>query len=297
MEFLLVLIFIAVTAIAAGFVVWPILRRGEDSKARRSVLAVAAAILVLGVGGGVYLMLGSPGLALRALTGPKPSDLPGLLDELVGRVRQNPKDLTAWTLLGRGYLTVGDPGDAAGALRHAAELAPPDKQPALLASYGEALVMANQGQVSKQAEAAFQTALKADPTLPSARYYMGLAYANRRETAKALKIWQALLDGAPPNAPYRSMLVDRIAALKAGAVASGAAQAPNVGAMVARLAARLKSAPNDPAGWQRLIRAYSVLGETDKAKAALTSARAALKANPSALSAIEAEAKSLGVAG
>lgn len=38
--------------------------------------------------------------------------------------------------------------------------------------------------------------------------------------------------------------------------------------MVDRLAARLEENPNDPAGWQRLIRAYEVLGETDKAEEA-----------------------------
>lgn len=43
--------------------------------------------------------------------------------------------------------------------------------------------------------------------------------------------------------------------------------------MVARLAERLEENPNDPAGWQRLIRAYEVLGETDKA----TEARQKLK--------------------
>jgi cytochrome c-type biogenesis protein CcmH len=35
--------------------------------------------------------------------------------------------------------------------------------------------------------------------------------------------------------------------------------------MVTRLAEKLKENPNDPAGWERLIRAYEVLGETDKA--------------------------------
>lgn len=35
--------------------------------------------------------------------------------------------------------------------------------------------------------------------------------------------------------------------------------------MVARLAERLEENPNDPEGWQRLIKAYEVLGETDKA--------------------------------
>lgn len=35
--------------------------------------------------------------------------------------------------------------------------------------------------------------------------------------------------------------------------------------MVARLAEKLEENPNDPTGWQRLIRAYEVLGETEKA--------------------------------
>ena len=49
--------------------------------------------------------------------------------------------------------------------------------------------------------------------------------------------------------------------------------APNPQAMVAQLASRLDTNPNDLDGWLRLIRAYSVLGEKDKAGAALTRAR------------------------
>ena len=39
------------------------------------------------------------------------------------------------------------------------------------------------------------------------------------------------------------------------------------------LAARLKDNPNDAAGWQRLIRAYTVLGERAQAQDALATAR------------------------
>lgn len=38
--------------------------------------------------------------------------------------------------------------------------------------------------------------------------------------------------------------------------------------MVANLAEKLEQNPDDPAGWERLIRAYDVLGETEKANAA-----------------------------
>ena len=44
--------------------------------------------------------------------------------------------------------------------------------------------------------------------------------------------------------------------------------------MVERLADRLKDEPNDLKGWQRLARAYQVLGEKEKAEDALARIRA-----------------------
>ena len=46
---------------------------------------------------------------------------------------------------------------------------------------------------------------------------------------------------------------------------SKAERAKFIRSMVARLAARLKEQPGDAAGWRRLARAYSVLGEPEKA--------------------------------
>ena len=46
--------------------------------------------------------------------------------------------------------------------------------------------------------------------------------------------------------------------------------------MVERLATRLKQNGDDVEGWLRLVRAYMVLGERDKAKNALTDARQAV---------------------
>src|ERR1041384_125195 len=46
--------------------------------------------------------------------------------------------------------------------------------------------------------------------------------------------------------------------------------------MVDRLAARLKQDGSDLDGWLRLVRAYTVLGERDRALSALTDARRAL---------------------
>jgi cytochrome c-type biogenesis protein CcmH len=48
--------------------------------------------------------------------------------------------------------------------------------------------------------------------------------------------------------------------------------------MVEQLDQRLRDNPDDPAGWQRLIRSYVVLGRTDEARAALERGLGALGA-------------------
>ena len=65
--------------------------------------------------------------------------------------------------------------------------------------------------------------------------------------------------------------------------------------MVARLADRLKQDGSDVAGWQRLLRAYMVLGERDKAKVAAADARKALAGDPDKLRQLDDMIKSLGL--
>jgi cytochrome c-type biogenesis protein CcmH len=67
--------------------------------------------------------------------------------------------------------------------------------------------------------------------------------------------------------------------------------------MVERLAARLKSDGADVDGWLRLMRAYMVLGERDKARSAAADARRALAGAPDKLRRIDQAAKGLGLDG
>lgn len=67
--------------------------------------------------------------------------------------------------------------------------------------------------------------------------------------------------------------------------------------MVTRLAERLKANGDDVAGWQRLLRAYKVLGDSDKATAAAADARRALANDPVKLRQIEDAINELGLKG
>jgi len=147
-----------------------------------------------------------------------------------------------------------------------------------------------EGELRQLAENAFRFALTLDPKDRAALYFLGYAAAARGQADDAIALWQALLDESPGNAPYHQELVDGIARLKArqGAV-------PDVGVMVAGLAARLKTQPGDPAGWQKLVRAYAMLEDKPRAQAALADARAAMAKDPQALAQLAAEAKALGL--
>jgi len=266
---------------AAGFVLWPVLRAPSRSRLARVLLGAAGLAFLVGVGGGVYLMLGAPQLALRAVSPPEAGGLTGLVARLAWRMREKQADATGWVLLGRGYLSLNDPQDAAAAFRRAIEIAPPQQRPELFSSYGEALALAASGAVTPESEAAFHAALAGNPKDFAARYYLGEAYAARGDGADALALWRSLLADAPPGAAWRGLVIDRIAGLTAQT-----GQAPDIAAMVERLATRLKSQPADAAGWQRLVRAYAVLGDVAKAHSALSDARTALKNDPAALSAL-----------
>lgn len=275
----------AAAAAAVGLPVWR--KSGQHPLAAKLVLSAALGFFVIGLGGGSYLLLGTPRLAARALAGPQAGDVPGLIAELSRRMRHRPNDLTGWTLLGRGYLTLNDPAQAAIAFRHAAILAPPPRKPELLSAYGEAVAL-SAGRVTPEAEEAFNAALAGDPKDFAARFYLGQAYADRHETGRAHALWASLLADAPPNAPWRALLIDRMAALQ-----KGSATEPDIAAMVGSLAARLKSRPENLPGWERLIRSYVVLGNELEARGALSRARAVFARSPEKLAAIEAEARSL----
>ncbi|MDN2568644.1 c-type cytochrome biogenesis protein CcmI, partial [Aquibium sp. A9E412] len=65
---------------------------------------------------------------------------------------------------------------------------------------------------------------------------------------------------APADAPGPAR-----AEIEAAGAMSDEDRAAMVEGMVARLDARLREAPDDPAGWQRLVRSYAVLGRAEAA--------------------------------
>lgn len=291
MSVLAYIILAAVAALACAFVAWPILAQRRERG--RLLLGAAAALFVLGIGGGLYVEFGHPMLAVRTLEGSQARDLNALIGRLNTAVRAHPDDPRGWALLGQAYSTAHDPEDAAKAFARAIEAAQAQglNLSFLYSAYGESLAQAAAGAVTPEAEAAFTQALAIDPKDKASRYFLGLAAAARGNNGQALLYWNSLMADVPANSAVHADLVDRIAAL----TARGGGAAPDVGAMVAGLAAKLKADPDNAPGWQRLIRAYAVLGDKAKARATLSDARKAAVGRADLLDTLDAERKELGL--
>jgi len=270
-------------------------------------LAIAAVTAVLAVT--LYLRLGAPELPDQPLASrhdaTSPGDLPAVVDALAARLKERPEDGQGWLLLARSQASLQRWQESAASYQRALALT---NAPEAAAGYGEMLVVAADGVVTPAARSAFAAALSRDPSNPPARFYLALGDAQAGKAREAVDAWARMADEAPAGAPWLPLVrrhieeTAREAGIALPANSTGAkstdpgaagpsaadieaaqAMTPEqrqamIRTMVERLAARLESNPDDAEGWHRLARAYTVLGEAEKAAAA--EARAAALAKP-----------------
>lgn len=283
---------------------------GSSSPRRRRIAAVAALVLIPAVGAGLYVRLGAPEvpdmpLSARLSAPPDGSDVAILVRRVEDHLAANPSDGRGYELLAPVYLKLGRVDDAVRAYAQAIHLlgATPDRQAAL----GEALVVRDEGMVGQDAARAFQAAVALDPASPKARYFLGLAAEQDGRRQDAAAIFRQMEADAPPNAPWLPMVRAALArtggtpapgpdaaAVAAAAQLSGQERSAMIQGMVDRLQERLNADPKDLDGWLRLARAWRVLGDEAKMRAALEQARAAFVGDADATARIDAAQKEMG---
>ena len=286
----------------------------QPSKASRwTVVAFAAAVPV--VAAGLYIAVGSPRtpdqpFAARlakwtddAKTDPRSLTPPQLVAVLTQVLPKYPKDPDLLYQLARFQADSGDLASAEHSLRKAIGFAP--NRADLWSSLGALLASKPGGDNAPDEVDAFRHALALDPANPEARYYLARARIASGDVDGGLADWKTLVAGLKPDDPRVAVVnqdmavVEKTRALPVSDDSGDAGQAAPAGgdqqqafihAMVDRLAAKLKSQPDDPAGWARLIRSYGVLGDKANQAAALASAHALFKSRPDDLRMVDAAA-------
>lgn len=300
-------------------------RKSAEAEAGRRLLAAVdapvdawtsttnrAPILIAAIGAPAlalvaYLAVGSPGqgdqpfsarLTQWRNSNPStlaPTEMAAVLQKLTSERRNDPD---GFRFLAMAEVAANNPAGAVRALKHAISLAPDRAD--LWEMLGDArLYMAN-GELTEEAAQAFARTLQLNPRSVGARFQLARAKIKDGDKAGGLADWRALLADLPPDDPRRSDLQSAIA--QADGIAPPPAQAPAapqglsgdqltaVRGMVAGLAAKLEANPDNPDGWVRLVRAYSVLGDTAKRDTALKTARARYAGKPDVLQALSAAA-------
>ena len=277
----------------------------SGSQRRRRVVA-ASALVAMPIGAiGLYLALGSPDLPGQPLTARVAqahggnASIEQMFAQVEHHLEQNPDDGRGWEVVAPIYMRLGRYDDAVKARRNALRLLGETAERE--SDLGEALVARENGVVTGEAKAAFDGALRLDSTDVTARFYSGLAAEQDGRKDEAVRIWRALANDAPQDAPWLASVQRALARVDASAAASApsAPEGPTpqqnemIQSMVVRLAARLQQDGSDVDGWIRLVRSYTVLHEADKARAAADDARRALANDPAKLAQLEAGLKDI----
>jgi cytochrome c-type biogenesis protein CcmH len=288
-------------------------RHGANGAWNVRLTAAAAIILIPALTLVLYSSLGRPDLPDAPLAARLQADDSGNTDlaaailRIEGHLRERPEDGRGWDVIAPVYLRMGRTQDARRAFGEAIRLLG-DSAPRE-AGLAEALVADAQGVVTADARRAFEKANAADPTLPQPRYYLGLAALQDGKPDEARAIWTKLADEAAPGAPWVASLRQRMAGLSTPAAGPDGTAGKSIGdmplaerntairAMVESLSARLQQSGGSVNEWLRLVHAYSVLNEPQKARAALADARKNLASDASAKAALDALARELGLGG
>src|SRR5580704_8243624 len=283
---------------------------------RRRAAAVAALVVLALLPLCFYLALGSPNVPgqpafARAKAVPGDQSIDALVGQVEAHLAKSPNDGTGWEVIAPVYLRLGRFDDAVTARRKA--LALNGESATRDADLGEALVAAANGVVTDEAKHVFETAVTRDPHEPKARYFLGLADEQDGNRTGAAARWRAMLDEAPAGAPWVGFVraaLGRVtgetvpetagpsdADIAATANMSDEQRVEMIRGMVGRLSDRLHAQGGDVDGWLRLVRAYAVLGDRDKAKDAAADARHALADHPDDIKRVDELVKGLGLEG
>lgn len=245
---------------------------------------------------------------------------------LVGRLRAavaaNPADLTGQRLLARNEAVLGNFRAAIAAQQQVIALSGTGVTAEDYAALADDLILATGGYVSPEAENALAEALARDPKSGTARYYLGLMWAQTGRPDRAFVLWRGLLEEGPEEAPWIPAIRSDIALLAraagvdyrppappgaapgpdAGQVAAAAGMTPEerqqmIRGMVDQLAGRLADQGGPAEDWARLITSLGVLGDETRAKTAVADAETAFTGDAAALATIREAARAAGVPG
>ena len=176
---------------------------------RQGALTASAAALLLGASG--YALQGRPNLPGSPASGSEVRDVFPLTQArhaFFGELTS----AESWLRISEALARDGETEDAVNILQNAVRRYPDDPQ--LWIGLGNALVDHARG-LTPPAELAYRRAAALMPGQPAAPFFYGLALARSGDRQSAVAIWKNILAKAPPDASWRPLIEQGVAALSA----------------------------------------------------------------------------------
>lgn len=260
------------------------------------------------------------------LTGAEPApEYAALMDQLRNAVAENPDDLQGQILLARNEASLGNLKAAYEAQAKVIALKGDELTAGDYVLHANLLISAGQDYVSPEAEASLRAALDIDPLNNLGRYYWGMMLWQNGRPDATFRVWDQVLKQSPADAPWVPAIRARItdlawfagvkyelpaavpahgdglsgpssADVDAAGEMSADDRAEMIQGMVSQLSERLATEGGTPQEWARLIGAYGVLGEIEKAEVIWGEAQQVFAASPEALEIVRSGAAKAGVA-
>ncbi len=261
---------------------------------KRRMAIVVALVIPMGAAS-MYGWLGNPAaidpIATQTANNTKVLQM---VETLAARLKTNPDNPKGWAMLARSYKVMGRLEEAEQAFDKAGDFINTDAD--LLVDYADLLATRNNEVEGKPLQLINQ-ALQIAPQHPTALMMSGIAAYRRTDYALAVAQWEKLLLILEPGSEDALQVEANIAQARAktgktttknkppppdsGATAPMSQE--KINQMVDRLAQRLKTTPDDLAGWARLARAYKVQGRLAESEDAYTKASKLVDSDPDLL--------------
>lgn len=248
-----------------------------------------------------------------------------LMTKLRAAVTENPNDLQGQELLARNEANLGNMPAAYAAQAKVIEIKGADVTAGDYVLHANLLISAAGDYVSPEAEQSLKKALELDPFNNLGRYYMGLMMWQTGRPDATFRIWDQVLRQSPNDAPWVPSIRNTITELAwyAGVDYKMPAPVPThspdglsgpsaedmqaageldvedrqamIQGMVDQLSDRLATEGGTPQEWARLIGAYGVMGNTERAQVIWDEAQQVFANVPEALEVVRAGAAQAGV--
>jgi cytochrome c-type biogenesis protein CcmH len=289
------MLFVFMAALCSGIVFY--LARNLWSQ---KILSGALSGVIIAASAGLYALIGQPFIKLIS-SAPSQTQIEDVVAKLKTRLIENPKEAETWRMLGWVEFNASRYQESQNAYAKAVEIDPSNLD--YQSSMAEAMVQVAKGVITPEAQKIFSDVLAKNPGEARSRFYSAMAREQAGDQKGALDLWLSMLKDAKPSDGWREEVTRHADGLAKALGQQSAAldilkQKPDdqldmIKGMVAGLAAKMENDPQNVEGWIKLMRAYMVLRESEKAKATLQQALKVFKGDATLLT---KAANELGVA-